>query len=436
MADRSLSAAASPKRIVFVSVPAVRVPAVIRWPFLLFVFTLPFEAADLGFTSSTFSLTKISGLLFFVACLLYPKRCFTHPPRVLWWFLGYLTLFMLNGLNISAAFLGKFFSAFFTLTQLALLFWTAACLLREEKLVRSVLFTFSMASLLLSLGTILHTPGFGSTTEQMHTEARMTALGHNPNTLALLAVFAAVILIGLLLDKTVRSPWRKACLAVLTLPLFLLIVQTGSRAAFGALIIGISLYLLPYRGAKQKLVRMIWAVLTIVGVVCMAISNPVSSARWEKAYEGNTAGRDKIYPAAIDMISERPLFGWQPVVAQYELERRVYNAGGSKSAHNLFLHLLMEGGIVGTLPFLVALWLCVRAAWKARTGPLGMLPLALLVAVLAYCMTHSTLNKKPLWLILSLAAVSPAFVARGQKGRVKGALEKRPLPLVKIKLQA
>jgi O-antigen ligase len=204
-----------------------------------------------------------------------------------------------------------------------------------------------------------------------------------------------------------------------------LTVETGSRAALGALIVATSLYLLPYRGAKQKMVRMVWATLTIVGVVCMAISNPVSSARWEKAYAGNTAGRDKIYPAAIGMISARPIFGWKPVAAQYELEKRVYNAGGTKSAHNLFLHLFLEGGIVGTVPFLVALWLCVWAAWKARRGRLGMLPLALLVAVLTYCMTHSTLSKKPLWLILSLAVVSPAFVPREQKRLVKGAHAQR-----------
>jgi len=244
----------------------------------------------------------------------------------------------------------------------------------------------------------------------------MTALEDNPNNVAILAAFAAVILIGLLLDKTVRPLWSKAALAALLFPLFLVTVRTGSRAGIGALIIGVSLYLLPYRGAKQKLVKMIWGTLTIVGVVYMVISNPVSSKRWELAYEGNTAGRDEIYAAAMAMIAERPIFGWQPVAAQYELGRRLYNLEVQRAAHNLFLHLLMEGGIIGTIPFLVALWLCGRAAWHARIGSLGMLPLALLVTLFAQSMAHTGLTSKPSWLILALAVAAPSWTGRGRKG--------------------
>jgi O-antigen ligase len=406
-----------PKRVVLVPRPSDSVPAAIRWPFLLFVFTLPFEAADLGFTSSSLSLTKVSGFLFFAACLLYPNLCFARPPRALWWFLGYLLVVILHGVVIPTAFVSKLLGDFFTLAQLVVLFWVAACLLRKEKLARDVLLTFSLATVLLSLGTLLSAPGFGGATGQMQAGARVTSLDYNPNTLALIAAFAVVILIGLLLDKTVRSLGEKVFLASLTVPLFLLTVQTGSRAGVGALIIGVSLYMLPYRGAKQKMVRMIWAALTIAGVVYMVISNPVSASRWEKAYEGNTAGRDQIYATALHMIAERPLLGWQPIVAQHELGRRLYNAWRGREAHNLFLHLLLEGGIVGTVPFLVALWLCTQAAWQGRTGRLGMLPLALLVTLLAYCMTHTSLAKKLPWLILAFAAVAPACTGGGPKGR-------------------
>ena len=46
--------------------------------------------------------------------------------------------------------------------------------------------------------------------------------------------------------------------------------------------------------------------------------------RWRQTYyEGDTTGRDVIYAAAVEMISERPLFGWNPVEAFYELAKRV-----------------------------------------------------------------------------------------------------------------
>ena len=131
----------------------------------------------------------------------------------------------------------------------------------------------------------------------------------------------------------------------------------------------------------------------------MVISNPVSSSRWQQAYEGDTANRQNIYPAAVDMITERPIFGWQPVVASYELGKRLTNVARRGSAHNLWLQLLTESGIVGAIPFLVALWLYAWAAWKARIGRLGMLPLALLVTFLATSIAHAGLTSKLNWLI-------------------------------------
>ena len=61
----------------------------------------------------------------------------------------------------------------------------------------------------------------------------------------------------------------------------------------------------------------------------------------------------------------------------------IISTTGARDAHNLLLHLLLEGGIVGTLPFLVGLWLCGQSAWKARSKPLGLLPLALFCAMLS-----------------------------------------------------
>src|SRR5207245_5183467 len=113
------------------------------------------------------------------------------------------------------------------------------------------------------------------------------------------------------------------------------------------------------------------------------VSDPNSSSRWQAAYEkGDTAGRDRIYTAAINMILERPVFGWQPVASYYELGSRL-NWRGPRDAHNLFLALLVDVCLVGTLPFLVGLCFCTQAAWKARLGPFGLLPLVLLGTILA-----------------------------------------------------
>ena len=108
---------------------------------------------------------------------------------------------------------------------------------------------------------------------------------------------------------------------------------------------------------------------------------------------------------AGEMISEQPILGWQPINWYYELGRRV---GGNwtsigRDAHNLFLSVLLQVGVIGAIPFLIGLWLCGQSAWMARTRSLGLLPLALVITVLAVGMSATTLGLKLHWFILSLA---------------------------------
>jgi O-antigen ligase len=107
------------------------------------------------------------------------------------------------------------------------------------------------------------------------------------------------------------------------------------------------------------------------------------------------------------MISEQPIFGWQPIRSFFELGRRIKTWSGT-DAHNLYLHLLIEVGFVGMVPFLVGLWLCIRAAWKARKGKMGIMPLALLAGLLAYSIGGTTLATKTTWLLLALGLASAA----------------------------
>ena len=114
-------------------------------------------------------------------------------------------------------------------------------------------------------------------------------------------------------------------------------------------------------------------------------------------------------------------------MSSYELGRRVYGLyhPGERDAHNLFLYLFLEGGIVGTMPFLMGLWLCGQSAWKGRSKPLGLLPLALLCAVLASSMTHTDLRRKPFWLVLALASAATPLTA-GDTTQHKMLLIRRP----------
>jgi O-antigen ligase len=117
-------------------------------------------------------------------------------------------------------------------------------------------------------------------------------------------------------------------------------------------------------------------------------------------------------PAALTMIAERPIVGWGPVEFQHELARRLGIRWGQKDAHNLYTHLLLEVGIVGAVPFLIGLFLCVRAAWQGRSGNLGLMPLACLMTILAANMFLTHLARKPLWLVLALALAAEPLASR------------------------
>jgi O-antigen ligase len=384
----------------------------------LFVFTIPFEAAELSFTTSSFSLSKMTGMLFFAVYffhfnpllgLISPQRSLPVPPRAFWWFLGYLATYVLSGFFLSEKLASGFLSRLFTLGQLLILFWVAADLFKEEKLTRQVLLSYAMASALLAIGMLLRLPGFSESMQAAGVE-RATALGNNPNTVAMVWALAVIMLAGLCLNSA-YSYLPRLCIAGLSVPLLAGLVSTGSRAGIGALLIGFLVYLVPHWRAKRKVVTIFLALLGIAATAYFVMNSPAAQ-RWQETFhEGKLAGREEIVPAALEMVEERPIFGWQPVRFQYELERRLSGAytTGTKDAHNLLLHLLLEVGMVGTVPFLVGLWWCGRSAWKARAGDLGLLALALFLAALAASMTHTDLARKPFWLILALASAAASI---------------------------
>ncbi|MGH7775247.1 MAG: hypothetical protein ACREQA_23720, partial [Candidatus Binatia bacterium] len=175
----------SPSRVKSVVARTTSVPAVVRWSFLLFVFTLPFEAVDLGIMTGYLSLAKISGLLFFAIYFLHHtplshKRSIPSIPHAMWWFLGYIVVYTLKGFFVPAELLLDFFVRLFSLLQLAVFFWIASDVLKDGKTAVNVLLTYSIACIVIALGNILELPGFSQTI----LPGRVTALGENLTNLA------------------------------------------------------------------------------------------------------------------------------------------------------------------------------------------------------------------------------------------------------------
>jgi O-antigen ligase len=113
------------------------------------------------------------------------------------------------------------------------------------------------------------------------------------------------------------------------------------------------------------------------------------------------------------MIRERPVFGWGPIANQYEIAQRInFRKFPYRDAHNMVLELFTGTGLLGGIPFLIGLGLSVRGAWRARRGPLGVLPLAMLLAVLMGTVPGTWMAAKIVWLAMALGLAAGAYMAR------------------------
>jgi O-antigen ligase len=159
---------------------------------------------------------------------------------------------------------------------------------------------------------------------------------------------------------------------------------------------------------QQRLRNGALALLAVSLLAVSAANLPVMRNRLlDSAATGNLAGREHLYPALWTMFLEKPVMGWGPINNTHELAARVgERTRGKRSTHNLLLELLTAGGLVIALPFLAGAWLCVRNAWRARSGEHGVLPLALLCSLFLSNMSGDWGGSKLLWLVLAYALAS------------------------------
>jgi O-antigen ligase len=368
----------------------------------LFIFTFPFEATGLG----AHSIAKLLGLFFFGIYLLHYNplsynRSFPAVPNAMWWFLGYVGVYMASVLRVPPELFREFVMRLLTLLQLLGFFWIASDLLKDGRMARSVLLTYLFSAALFAVGIVLRVPGFA---EQV-VEGRVTAAGENLNAVALHMAIAFLIAIGLILSKAYTKRTMNLLLASLTLPILAAMISTGSRGGIAAVVIGIGVYVLPYWKKKRPLAAIGFAAAGVIAVAFLVVTTPELLKRWQESYyEGELSDRENIFADSIQMISERPLLGWGAVEYGYELGFRG-RSSDPNDTHNLIFHLLAELGILGTIPFLIGLCVILREAWRARSGVLGLLPLALMGAILAGNLSGNNLVWKPQWLVFALATV-------------------------------
>ncbi len=387
--------------------PTSRVHPVVRAALYLYIASIPFE-----FPGRTIPLEipTLTGLVYLAATLINPVLSYRRLPLAVVWFGLHLWVLAAVTILLSVEHFALAARQFVLLLQLLFLLWSMYNLLGHPAVLRGALITLIASCTVRAAIQVL---GIGTTSYEVWTGGtRVTTLGQNMNLSAMILSAGLLTVLGL---QVVKERWlpRPGRLAIpLAALLGWAILQTGSRGGVVCALVGLAAFSITGRNARQRIRN---AALGVVGLAVMIWGVTRTEVLYERfglaVREGAWAGREHIWPAAIGMIQERPFFGWGLIENQYEIGRRIAHAKGFRDAHNLVLEIFTNSGLAGAIPFIVGLALCVGAAWRARKGPLGVFPFAVLMAILVGTLSGTWIASKILWLALAIGLAAGGHYA-------------------------
>jgi O-antigen ligase len=249
------------------------------------------------------------------------------------------------------------------------------------------------------------------------TVQRFAATGFNPNDLG----FLLAIALPMAWYFGVQEPrWWMRWANRLYLPAGVMaIILTGSRGALISAIVGCGLILpwtLPRVPRRTRIV--VVALLFISAIVVLRHAPETSIERLattrSEVMEGTLNKRKEIWAAALGIVPRNPMLG----VGTGTFKQAVLPVlGFEKTAHNSFLEILVEAGIVGLVLFLLMLF---AAFYRALTAPRRVRPLLLTVffTLGVGLMPRAAGIEKTTWVLLAFliyptlpAAAAPAPAA-------------------------
>lgn len=399
---------------------------VVRCMFYLFVFSVPLlHTIDVGEDTR---LPKIVGYVFFLSALLQPQVCFRRFHPALWCFVAYIGVYALLGAFQPVVFQDEILERLFSLVQLLVMTWIAFNLMRDQRVIRGALIALVASGVLVALSQVT---GLGASEYgggKLAESSRVSALGQNANLLATMLSLSLIALLSLSYGG-IRPPasLRFLNLSVLAL-LGLSIVLTGSRGGLMALVGGLVIFMI-FGTTSQARIRNILVGSMVLGIaILVSLQVEAARMRWEETLTtGNVAHRESLFSASWEMFLESPVIGWGPVQNMYELGWRVRYAGWVfedqpwRDTHNLVFWILTQAGLFGAIPFFAGIGLCIWAAWKARLGPQGIFPLAIIVALLIANQSGNWIHSKLQWLIFAYVLASAAMpVVRAVRAKTTG----------------
>jgi O-antigen ligase len=387
-----------------------KVNLVVRWIFYAFIASLPYEVFAPDWAAGTFSIPRFLGILLVIGFLFDPAVRPWGLPKTFFLFAAFAAAYTFSSLSVTDDYpeqTGKVYQ----LLQNMILFVLAYNLFRKQPVARGALWAFVAGT---SVSAFLTMTGLMVNVERVEAlGGRVGGIAWDENMYAFLLVLALVMLIGLNYMRK-QSPLLPR---VLSWPLAILLLvtsaRTGSRGATLALIAGVVTLIFKYGTFWVKMRNVLLVMLIAMLGFILFSRTEIMVERWGNPIEVVAAsGRFNILRETMGMIQEKPLLGWGPAAAEDELSDRL-NERVPRSTHNVIMQVLVEVGLLGAVPYCLALLAVVMSAWRGRKGIEDIVPFALWMTILTMQMSIAGFEGKMIWLLYGygLAASDPELLS-------------------------
>lgn len=361
---------------------SVRPNFLVRWAFYLSVFAIPFNHLYLPGTGGRIGVQRIVQALMICGVLSQPGICLRWVPTAMLWFLGYIGFRMAMGCWLTPDMMATWWPNSREFLEFLPWLWVMFNVLQFPEARRGGLWAFGLGC---SLCALFHAVGVGVVEVPNGLDNRSSVFGQNANEVGASYATAAIALLGLWLRRSPTLLQR-----FLPFPLIALIgiamAKTGSRTAILILATGVLILFFWGKTFASKTKRLVSLLLLGAVVTVILWQIPTVMERFQELNPqniGQNNPRARMAPVLWEMFLRSPLYGLGPDSYEWELTRRampyLIRDGMLIAAHNLFLLLLVETGIIGFLLFSAGVGTALLAAWRARHQACGPLPLALLV---------------------------------------------------------
>ncbi|WP_201607908.1 O-antigen ligase family protein [Psychrobacter immobilis] len=247
---------------------------------------------------------------------------------------------------------------------------------KKRKYMHYSLLAFSLGCFLFSIYVLFLYPSSYSIVK-----GQLIVLDENPNSTSSRLVISVVYIIYFMVNNPLRISNIRFFSIIFIPTLVYMIVLSGSRGSFIAMVLGVYLiFLFSNISRGKKIFFSFLSVILSLALFQRILNSEDLGSRWENALEGDTAGRTDIWETVIDIALHNPLgVGETGYVEQMS---KLY--GYYIDTHNLFLYVLVCGGFISFLLFCF-LWLnlflnSIKVNYNSRDVlPLLMLTLIFLI---------------------------------------------------------